>query len=259
MAEMERRREEWAADEPRQRREEEWPEGQVRQRRHWSDFRDAYPRIVTAMALGMLVLFAADAALLYKRSEYRRESGAARGSMTALEKQRADALLESKEARTALMAALVQQQSVRESKLNLSISLEESTMALQQDGSELRTMPVEIGPEVSVGQDPGAIKVTPPLGKRQVSRVVDDSYVWEAPEWVYSSRGQAVPASRAIRGGLGPLAVLLDDGTPLYSKPSEGPLAEESYVLPGAVRLEAADLKAIRVNLSAGTPVYFYR
>jgi hypothetical protein len=66
MAEMERRREDWAPDEPRQRREEEWPEGQVRQRRSWGDFREAYPRIVTTMALGMLVLLAADAALLYK-------------------------------------------------------------------------------------------------------------------------------------------------------------------------------------------------
>jgi len=259
MAETERRREEWSPDEPRQRREEAWPEGQVRQRRRFSDFREAYPRIVTAMALGVLVLLAVDAALLYKRSEYRRESAAARGSMTALEKQRADALLESKEARAALMAALVQQQSVRESKLNLSVSLDEKSMALQQDGSELRTMQVEIGPELSVGQEPGAIKVTPPLGKRQVARVVDGSYVWQAPAWVYSSRGQGVPASRAIEGGLGEVAVLLDDGTPLYSRPREGPLADEGYVLPGAVRVDAADLRAIRENLGAGTPVYFFR
>ena len=256
---MERRREEWAPDEPRQRREEEWPEGQVRQRRSWGDFREAYPRIVTTMALGMLVLLAADAALLYKGRQYRRESAAARGSMTALEKTRADALLESKEARAALMTALVQQQSLRESRLNLSVSLDDRTMALQQDGSELRSMPVAIGPELSVGNEPGAIRVTAPLGKRQVARVVDGTYVWQAPEWVYSSRGQAVPVNRAIQGGLGPIAVLLDDGTALYSRPSEGPLAEEGYVLPGAVRLEAADLLAIRENLATGTPVYFYR
>jgi hypothetical protein len=259
MAEMERRREEWAPEEPRQRREEQWPEGQPRQRRRWGDFREAYPRIVTAMALGVLLLLAVDAALVYKRTQYRRESAAARGSMTALEKQRADALLESKEARAALMAALMQQQSLRESKLNLSISLDERSMTLQQDGSALREMPVEIGPELVLGREPGAIRVTPPLGKRQVARVVDGSHVWQAPAWVYEARGQAVPASPGIRGGLGEIAVLLDDGSALYSRPREGPLADESYVLPGAVRVDAADLKAIRENLGAGTPVYFFR
>jgi hypothetical protein len=258
--EQERRVGPWPAEAERQRRESAWPEGEARQRRRtrWSEFREAYPRIVTAMALGMLLLVLADVGLLFLRSQYRRESAQARQGMSALEKQRADALLESEEGRTALMLALVRQQSVTEKGLNLAISLEDGTMDLQREGSELRQMRVEIGPEAVIGQEPGAVRVTPPLGKRHVARVVDASYVWEAPEWVYLQRGRSVPASRGVKGGLGHIAVLLDDGTPLYSRPAAGPLADESYVLPGGVRVDAADLAAIRENLTPGLPVYFF-
>jgi hypothetical protein len=210
------------------------------------------------MALGVALLVLVDGALLLKRWQYRRESARARQGMSALEKARADALLGSEAGRTALMLALVRQQSVTERGLNLAVSLAEGTMDLQREGSQLRQMRVEIGPEAVIGQEPGAAKVTPPLGKRHVARVVDDSYVWQAPAWIYGQRGQSVPADRRIKGGLGSLAVLLDDGTPLYSRPAAGPLAEESYVLPGGVRLDAADLQAIRENLAPGTPVYFF-
>jgi hypothetical protein len=257
---MERRGAPWPLEEPRQRREAVWPEDEVRQRRRtrWSEFREAYPRIVTAMSLGVVLLLVVDAGLLFKRWQYSRESTSARKAMTALERQRADALLEGKEGRTALMLALVRQQSVKEKGLNLSVSLEEGTMDLQREGSELREMRVEIGPEAVIGREPGPARVSPPLGMRRVARVVDASYVWQAPEWVYTHRGQGVPANRRIPGGLGRVAVVLDDGTPLYSRPATGPLSDPSYILPGGVRVDASDLEAIRENLAPGTPVYFF-
>jgi hypothetical protein len=61
-----------------------------------------------------------------------------------------------------------------------------------------------------------------------------------------------------VKGALGPIAVLLDDGTVVYSRPTEGPLADDAYVLPGGVRADAADLEAIRENLGPGLPVYFH-
>jgi hypothetical protein len=260
---VDKRAEAWPSEEPRQRRDAAWPESEVRQRRRtrWGEFREAYPRIVTAMVLGVLLLLLVDVGLLVKRSQYRRESAAARGSMTTLEKERADAFIGSKEARGALMLALVRQQSLNEKRLSLSISLEEGTMDLRREGSQLREMRVEIGPEATVGQEPGAMKVTPPLGRRHVVRVVDGSHVWHAPAWFDVHRGQgghAAATRRGISGGLGPIAVLLDDGTALYSRPGVGPLADDAYVLPGAVRVEAADLEAIRENLGPGTPVYFF-
>src|SRR5688572_19595977 len=97
--EQDRRVGPWPAEAERQRRESAWPEGEARQRRRtrWSEFREAYPRIVTAMALGMLLLVLVDVGLLFKRWQYRREIAQARQGMSALEKQRADALLESEE------------------------------------------------------------------------------------------------------------------------------------------------------------------
>jgi hypothetical protein len=47
-------------------------------------------------------------------------------------------------------------------------------------------------------------------------------------------------------------------GTLLYAVPGSGPLADSSYVMPGSVRLDAGDLRAIRENLTPGTRVYFY-
>jgi hypothetical protein len=59
-------------------------------------------------------------------------------------------------------------------------------------------------------------------------------------------------------GALGEIAVLLDDGTVIYSRPRSGPLADEDYVLPGGLRADAGDLQAIRPNLAPGLPVYFH-
>jgi hypothetical protein len=256
----ERRGVEWLDEAPRQRRRFPWPLAEPRERRRtrWGEFREAYPRIVTAMAVGLLGLIALDVFLLVKRSEYRREILADRAAMTATERQRTDGLLAASEERTALGLALVRQQAVLDRKLNLAISLEKGTMDLQREGAELREMRVEIGPEVSVGEAPGARKITPPLGRRRVAAVLDGSYPWEVPAWVYVHRAQPVPADRRLPGALGPVSVLLDDGTALYSRPERGPLADATYVLPGGVRVQATDLLAIRENLAPGLPVYFH-
>jgi hypothetical protein len=260
MGSSERRDGAWPEDTPRQRRRFPWPSGKPRERRQtrWSEFRDAYPRIVTAMALGLAFLVALDVFLAFKAWQYGRQIQADRASMTATERARADALVESQAGRAALQEALVAQQAVKEKGLNLSVSLDEGTMDLQREGAQLREVRVQIGPEVTVGQPPGARKITPPLGRRQVAAVVDGSYAWEVPAWVWTQRGQAAPASRRIAGALGDVAVLLDDGTVIYSKPKAGPLADDSYVLPGGVRADADDLQALRPNLGPGIPVYFH-
>jgi hypothetical protein len=209
------------------------------------------------MSIGVAVLLLLDAVLLVKRHQYAREYQAARRLMTAAEAQQADALVTGEVGRTALATALVRAQSIKDRGLNLSIALGEGTMTLQQEGAHLRPMRVRIGPEQVVGPAPGQRKVTPPLGRRQVARVVDGSFVWEVPEWVYTGQGLPVPRGRNLRGALGEIAVILDDGTCLYSLPADGPLADPAYVLPGGVRAEAADLRAIRANLEPGVPVYF--
>jgi hypothetical protein len=109
-----------------------------------------------------------------------------------------------------------------------------------------------------VGIPPDAVLLAPPRGKRSVARVVDGSYRWAVPEWVYADRGWPVPDGRSAPGALGPLAILLDSGAVLYSLPPVGPLSGVSYVLPGSVRVEAPDFEAIRENVHPGMAVYFH-
>ena len=81
------------------------------------------------------------------------------------------------------------------------------------------------------------------------------------PAWVYEQRGLPVPADSATRslpGALGPVALVLTGGTVVYALPADGPLADEHYLLPGAVRVPLADLQAMQPNLAPGMSVYFY-
>jgi hypothetical protein len=131
-------------------------------------------------------------------------------------------------------------------------------MYLEREGALLREMPVQIGPERRVGVAPDTVRLATPRGLRTVARLMAANDAWDVPEWVYTERGVTVPPSRSVRGALGPVAVLLNGGTVIYSMPSAGPLNDSGYVLPGAVRARAEDLRAILPNLSAGVRVYFY-
>ena len=210
------------------------------------------------MAVGLAALLAVDGVLLYERWQYGRETAGLRAQMTEVERRRTDAIVESRGNRMQLMVALARRDAVGEKGLNLAVSSEKGTMVLQREGAQLREMPVKIGPEATVGTPPDEVRLAPPLGKRVVVTVVDSSYAWEVPAWVWAQRGQAPPPDRRIEGALGPLAILLDGGAVIYSRPGTGPLADDAYVLPGGVRAEAADLEAIREDLAAGMPAYFY-
>jgi hypothetical protein len=257
---MEQRQDPWPSEQPRQRRRLPWPRGTARERRRtrWSEFRDAYPRIVTATVMGLVFLLTLDLALLFKRLQWGRELGALRGSMTEVERQQADAIVASQENRTALMVAVARAEATGDRALNLSVSAEKGTMVLQQEGAGLREMPVRVGPEATVGAPGNEVRLVPPLGKRTVLRVLAGDYSWEVPAWVWRHRGQPVPGTRRLPGALGPRALVLDGGALIYSLPRAGPLADESYVLPGSVRAAAADLDAIAENLRVGMPVYFH-
>lgn len=210
------------------------------------------------MAVGLVAFAVIDGVLAFKRWQYGQETSRLRGRMTEVERRRTDAIVESNENRTQLMVALARRDAVGETGLNLAVSADKRAMYLQREGAQLREMPVKIGPEATVGTPPDEVRLAPPLGKRVVVRVVDSSYAWQVPAWVWTQRGQTSPADRRIAGALGPLAILLDGGAVIYSRPATGPLADDGYVLPGGVRAEAADLEAIRENLTPGMPAYFY-
>ena len=171
----------------------------------WRELRKAYPRIVTGMVLGIAALLLTDLVLVYKRVQYGRELARMRASMTEIERRRVDAIATSEENRLAIAAELARREALGDTELHLAVDTESGLLYLERQGARLREMPVRLGPAATVGTPPDVVLLAPPLGKRSVARVVDGSYRWAVPEWVYSDRGWPVPGDRRIPGALGPL------------------------------------------------------
>ena len=171
----------------------------VRQRRRprWAEFREAYPRIVTAMALGLVALIALDAWVLYKRVSFRRETARLRSSMSEVEKKRADTIVAAAEGRVALQVELVRRRALGDPSLNLAVAVDEGKMFLQREGARLREMRVRVGPEATIGDPPDAIRLAPPRGQRAVLRAVGPTYRWEVPPG--STRSAVCPCPLSAR------------------------------------------------------------
>jgi hypothetical protein len=219
--------------------------------------RRVYHFFVGLAAIGLVLLFILDAWLVGRRSRYRAENQRLRASMSALERSRADELIDQERSKTRLAIALLRRQARVEPQLHLSVTIDSAAMYLEREGALLREMPIHIGPERRVGIAPDTVRLAIPRGARTIARVITEDDVWDVPEWVYADRGLPVPPDRVVRGALG-AAVILDGGTVIYSMPSAGPLADSGYVLPGAVRARSDDLRAILPNLKPGLRAYFY-
>jgi hypothetical protein len=177
--------------------------------------------------------------------------------MSDVERKKTDEILAQNENRLKVMVELFKRQAKVDPTLHLSVSLDSGVMYLQREGALLREMPITVGPERRVGTAPDTVHIAAPRGKRTVEQVLGESDVWDVPAWVYTDRGLP-PGDARMKGALGPVAVRLDGGTVIYSLPSVGPLNDSSYVLPGAIRVRANDLRAIVPNLRPGVAVYFY-
>ncbi len=209
------------------------------------------------MAVAVASFLAIDGWLLVRYRRYQREIAELRASMSDVERKRTDALLAQDENRLKVMVELFKRQAKLDQTLHLSVSLDSAVMYLERDGALLREMPIVVGPERRVGTPPDTVHIAAPRGKRTVERVLGENDPWEIPRWLYADRG--IPSGDSIlRGALGPAAIILDGGTVIYSVPTVGPLNDSSYVLPGAIRVRTADLKAIAPNLTPGVAVYFY-
>lgn len=208
----------------------------------------------------LVALLAANAWIVVKRIRYRAEIVRLRASMTDLERRRADAIVAQEEHKLQLAIELLRRQAQLERALHLSVTVDSGAMYLEREGALLRAMPVQIGPERRVGIAPDTVRLAAPRGVRTIARTLTADDLWEIPAWVYADRGIAPPPpqDRMLRGALGPAAIVLDGGTIIYAQPGTGPLNDSAYVLPGAVRARAEDLRAILPNLTAGVRVYFY-
>ena len=223
----------------------------------WSGLRTAYPRTLAGVVLGIALLLVTDLVLVYERLRYGRELARSSAAMVETERRRVAAIAASEENGLALAVELARREALGDTELHLAVDVQRSLLYLQREGARLREMRVRVGGPAAVGS-PHAVVLAPPLGKRWVTHVVDASYPWIVPEWVYLDRGLPAPSDREIPEALGPLTVFLDGGAILYSLPAVGPLSDAGYVLPGSVRAEARDLDAIRENLTPGMAVYFH-
>jgi hypothetical protein len=210
------------------------------------------------MAIALAAFLAIDVWLIRKRIRYRNEIERLRAEMTALERSRTDAILARDENRLRLALELIRRQARIDKELHLSVTVDSGVMLLEREGARLRDMPIQVGPEKTVGVPPDTVRMVAPRGARTIEQILDESGTWEVPAWVYADRGLPPSAERTIKGALGPAAIVLSGGTVIYSMPNVGPLNDSAYVLPGAIRARVADLRAILPNLQNGMTVYFY-
>ena len=243
-----------------ERRAVERPDSLDRRRASWREFRHAYPGVIATASTALLTLLLIDGGLLYKRARYEEEYNRLRSGLSDVQRQHADAVLASDESRLRMIVALGRRQAAGDAALHLSVAVDSAKMRLERDRVVLRAMPVEVGPERAVGASPDTVRMVVPRGQRTVVRILTDNASWEVPEWAYTDRGLAAPsaAERTLNGALGPVAVVLNGGTVLYSMPTVGTLNDSTYVMPGSVRARAEDLTAILPNLQPGMSVYFY-
>jgi len=228
-----------------------------RRRLSWREFRHSYRGLVVTMAIAVVAFMSLDVFLLSRYQRYQTETRQLRASMSNVERKRTDAILAQNENRLKVMVELFKRQAKVDPTLHLTVSLDSSVMYLEREGALLREMPITVGPERRVGTPPDTVHIAAPRGKRTVEKLLDETDAWAVPAWVYADRG--LPTGQAhLVGALGPAAIQLDGGTVIYSLPSVGPLNDSTYVLPGAIRVRANDLKAISANLRPGVAVYFY-
>lgn len=214
--------------------------------------------MIATATVALLTLLLIDGGLLYKRNRYEAEFARLRSGLTDVQRERADAALASDADRLRMIVALGRRQAAGDARLHLSVAVDSAKMTLERDGAALRVMPVEVGAERVVGAASDTLRMVVPRGQRTIVRILADDASWEVPTWAYTDRGLAAPADRTLKGALGPVAVVLNGGAVLYSMPSVGPLNDSSYVMPGAVRARADDLRAMLPNLEPGMSVYFY-
>ena len=210
------------------------------------------------MTVALIALLAFDGWLVYKRVKYNNEVERLRSGMTEFERRQADLILAQDENRLQVMIELIKRQAQGDKDLNLAVSVDSGVMYLQREGAKLREMATVTGPEKTVGTAPDTVRMAVPRGARTVERIIGGGDSWEVPEWVFADRGIAVPGDRAVKGALGPAAIVLNGGTVIYSTPSTGPLADSTYVMPGSIRASAADMRAVAPNLKPGMKIYFY-
>jgi hypothetical protein len=211
-----------------------------------------------AIGAVLVLVLAIDAFLLIRKQRYDAEAERLRSGMTEVERLRTDALVARDKDRAAVMFQLIRRQALGDPNLHLSVMLDSSLMILERSNAILREMPVEIGGESSIDTTPASRRIAIPSGVRSIDRLIGRNDRYTLPAWVWEQRNLPVPEDRSHPKYLGAGGMVLSGGTLVYAMPQEGPLADTSWVMPGTIRIRAADLDAIRPNLVRGMKIYLF-
>lgn len=222
------------------------------------DFRDQNPGYLPGVLLILVVLLCVDLLLYERRVNYDKEIEALRGNMSEVQKRRADALSGTHQQQQRLVLDLVRRQAKWGKALHLSVDVDSAKMYLMQEGAVLRTFPVEFGVARSISTSRDSVSTGVLRGADSVVKVLGPTDPWAVPRWVYGDRRLSPPPDSMVPGALGPVGIVLGNGTVIYARPAVGPLRDPSYILPGAIRASEEDLRAVAPNLAPGTPVYLY-
>ena len=225
---------------------------------HWRVLWRAYPRTVGVLVAALGLLGIANVVLAATHARYRREIDRLREAMTEAERRRVDLVVASEQHQMRVALELVRRQARGDRELHLAVEVDSGRMILERDGVVLRIMSVQVGPARVVGVPPDTVRLVAPRGARTVTQVLAANETWEVPAWVFTARGLPVPEERGVRGALGRLGIVLSGGAVIHALPEAGPLADSAWVMPGAVRVAAEDLRAIAPNVTPGMSVYFY-
>lgn len=178
--------------------------------------------------------------------------------MSVIERKHADAIVAANADESGLMIELMRRQATGDDALHLVINTDSGTVVLERAGATLRQFDARIGKGRRVGVPPDTLQVSTPQGTRTVERLLTATDTFELPAWLWADRNLPLPPQRAEAGWTGPDAIVTSGGTIIYATPTTGPLADTSYVMPGAVRIAPSNLAAIRATLTRGTKVYFF-
>jgi hypothetical protein len=212
-----------------------------------------------AVFLIILLGAAANTFLAARYFRYREETNRLQAGMTKAQRERTEAVVTAERHRLRVEWELIRRQARGDKQLHLAVNVDSGRMILERDGIVMREMRVKLGPERFRGATSDTSIAVQSLGQRTVQRVLKEGDSWDVPRTVFNDRGLPIPESRRVKGALGDNAIVLTEGTVVYAVPESGPLADSSYVLPGSIQLDSADLKALSASIRPGMSVYFYR
>ena len=223
---------------------------------HWHELHENYPRSAVSLAVAISIFLLIDISLVYRHIRFVQEQPALATAMARAEIQRTEAQTAAERSLVSARLLLARREALMDMTPHLSVDRTKGIMYLQRDRAVLREIPISLGPTTAAAPDSASL--APPRGRHTVREVVDASYRFQVPESVFLELGAAVPADRTVTGALGPLAIVLDGGALIHTRPESGPFNDARYLLPDAVRVDKADLLAIKETLHPGMRVYFY-